>query len=251
MTYEEQALRQANELTKEELDSFLVEVEKIPSLRSPITGQVARLCFEFMEDTGLRVTETIHVKKKDVDFTTRILTVSYPKTEMQCKCSIWRNRDNYSRVRILESADNNCKYCHGKGKWKKPQSTTFTPRIVKKLWDYCNTLKNDDLLFEVSRQSLWIWAKEAGKRANIRIFQRKQERLIKGLFVHFFRALCSKRVKADAKDDKYRDELVQCKLRHSYDIMADRYTQIDINYLLSWEEKTYGKSTMNDSISIS
>jgi integrase len=240
MSYDEQALRQANDLTPEEYNRFLIEVEKIPSSRSRISGQEARLCYEFMEDTGCRVTETIHIKKKDIDFSTRILTVTHPKIESKCKCSIWRNRDAYSRIRVLESADSNCKYCHGKGTWKKAQYTTITPRIVPKLWSYCETLSDNELLFPVTRQSLWNWAKEGGDRAEIKIFQKKHERVIKGMFVHFFRALCTKRVKIDAKDDKYRDELVQCKRRDSYDIVADRYTEIDINYLLSWEEKTYG-----------
>ena len=243
VSYEDQALRQANDLTPEEYNRFLIEVEKIPSSRSAITGQEARLCYEFMEDTGLRVTETIHVKKKDIDFSTRILTVTYPKVETKCKCSVWRNRDEYSRSRILESADPNCKNCKGKGKWKKPQYTTITPRIVSRLWYYCEKLSDNEVLFPISRQSLWNWAKMAGEKADIRIFQKKQERIIKGMFVHFFRALCTKRVKIDAKDDQYRDELVQCKRRDSYDIVADRYTQIDINYLLSWEENTYKVSS--------
>lgn len=239
MDMEVEALKEANNLTKEEYDSFLSIMEQIPSPRAPINGKIARLCYEFMEDTGLRVNETIHVKKKDVDFSTRLLTVTMPKVEKRCKCSQWKNKNEYSNVKILEYADPACKHCHGKGKWKKPQTTTITPRIMAKLYEYCTILKDEDYLFPISRQSLWVWAKEAGNRANIRIFQKKEERIIKGLFVHFFRALCSKRMKADASNDQYRDELVHCKLRWSYDNMADRYTKIDINYLLNWEERTY------------
>ena len=244
MDYENEALVQANDLTEKQYQDFLSEVQKIPSYRSMISGKVARLCYEFMEDTGCRVTETIHVKKRDIDFRTRILTVTYPKTETKCSCSIWKNRDEYSRVRILESAKIDCNNCHGKGKWKKAQYTTITPRIVPKLLEYSNTLKNDELLFPISRQSLWVWADKAGQNAGINIFQKKEERLIIGMFVHFFRALCSKRVKSDAKDDRFRDELVACKLRHAYQVMADRYTKIDINYLLSWETKTYSKNSL-------
>ena len=239
MSEEEQAYKEANNLTEEEYQKFLSHVELIPSSRSPINGKEARLCYEFMEDTGTRVTETIHVKKKDLDFQTNILTVTHPKVEKKCKCSRWKNKHEYSNVKILEYADTNCKYCHGKGKWKKPQLTTFTPRIKSRLLDYVSTLNDDELLFPVSRQSLWNWAKDAGELAQIRIFQQKEERMIKGMFVHFFRALCSKRMKIDAADDGFRDELVQCKLRWSFDNMADRYTKIDINYLLAWEKKKY------------
>lgn len=239
MDSEKVAYHEANTLTPEEYQRFLTEIEKIPTRRSPISGKTTRLCIEFMEDTGLRVTETTHVKKKDCDFDTRILLVTHPKVETKCKCSRWKNKNDYSNAKVLEYADPKCTTCHGKGKWKKPQRTTFTPRIYKVLREYCNVLDDDQLLFPVSRQSLWNWTKEAGYRANIKIFQQKKDRHIKGMFVHFFRELCSKRVKTDSKDEPYRDELVQCKRRDSYDIMADRYTKIDINYLLNWEAKTY------------
>jgi integrase len=238
--FEQVAYQEANTLTQKQYQDFLTEIEKIPSKRSPISGQTARLCIEFMEDTGCRVSETIHVKKKDCDFKTRILLVTYPKVEQKCKCSRWKNKNQYSNAKVLEHADPKCERCLGKGKWKKPQRTTFTPRIYVKLQEYCNTLQDNDLLFPVSRQSLYNWTVEAGERAQIHIFQQKAERKIEGMFIHFFRELCSKRIKMDSRDDPYRDELVQCKRRDSYDIMADRYTKIDINYLLQWEAKTYG-----------
>lgn len=232
---------EANTLTQEEYQRFLSEIEKIPTRRSRISGKTTRLCIEFMEDTGLRVSEAIHVKKKDCDFDTKILTVTNPKVKTKCKCSRWKNKNDYSISKVLEYADPKCSKCLGKGKWKKPQQTTFTIRISDRLQEYCDTLEYEQLLFPVSRQSLYTWTKEAGKRARIYIFQQKDERKIMGLFVHLFRELCSKRVKMDAKDEPYRDELVQRKRRDSFDIMADRYTKIDINYLLNWEKKTYEK----------
>lgn len=241
MESKEVKYHEANTLTQEEYQNFLTEIEKLPTRRSPISGKTVRLCIEFMEDTGLRVTETIHVKKEDCDFKTRILTVTHPKVETRCKCSRWKNKNEYSNAKVLEYADPKCTKCHGKGKWKKPQRTTFTPRIYNKLLEYCNTLEDSQLLFGVSRQSLYNWTVEAGERAKIYIFQQKNERKIDGMFVHLFRELCSKRVKMDSKDEPYRDEIVQAKRRDSFDIMADRYTKIDINYLLNWEEKTYGK----------
>jgi len=239
MDYELEALTEANNLTKEQYGLFLNEVEKIPSSRAPINGKIARLAFEFMEDTGLRITETLHVKKQDFDFQTRILTVTYPKSEKQCKCSIWKYKDQYTRARVLESSDPKCTICHGKGKWKKPQRTTFTPRLKSRLFEYVNSLKDDNLLFPVSRKTMWVWGKKAGIAAKLNIFQQKEERLIKGIFLHLFRALCSKRIIEDAQFDKYKDQLVAVKLRHSFSTVTDRYTKIDINYLIGWENKTY------------
>lgn len=242
MDYDEddnEGYKEANTLTEKQYQDFLIEVEKQPSVRSPLSGSAARLCCEFMEDTLLRVSETIAVRKKDIDFRTRILTVINPKVHQKCKCSRWKNKNQYSNVKILEYADPQCPRCHGKGKWKKPQRTTITPRIYNKLYEYCKGLESDDRLFPTSRQSIYNWVIAASEAAHIKIFQQKEERKIEGMFVHLFRELGSKRTKADAKDDRFRDELVQAKRRDSYDKMADRYTKIDINYLLNWEDKTY------------
>ena len=241
MDIEQQSLREATDLTQEQYQNFLNEVEKIPSQRSMIDGKTARLMFEFMEDTGLRVNEAIHVRRKDVDFRTRILTVVEPKISKTCKCSKWKNRDEYSRVRIMISTDPNCIKCHGKGRWKKPQITTFTHRIKTDLYAYCQELKPEDLLFPISRISVWKWGKKAGINSGLRIFQQKEERLIEGIFPHLFRALCSLRMTRDSKDDPYQIQLVARKLRHSFRIVTERYTKMDINYLLRWEEKTYNK----------
>ena len=239
MDFEAQAMIEANELSSEQFESFLDKVETIPAARSPITGRQARLFFEFMEDTGSRVTEGLHVRKKDIDFNTHILTVIYPKSEKSCKCSRWKYKDQYTRQRVLEYADPKCEYCHGKGKWKKPQKTTFTNRIYHELYQYCQELKPDDLLWPTTRQSIWNWGKKAGYLAGINIFQQKEEQLIKGIFPHLFRAICSKRTTADAATDKYKDALVQLKMRHSYKVVTDRYTKITINYLITFESKTY------------
>ena len=240
MDFEQQALRDASLLTQKDIENFYEQLEKIPTFKSPLDGKSTVLCFEFMEDTGSRVTETIHVKKKDVNFKTRVLTITHPKTEAQCKCSKWKYRDEYTRVRVLESSDPNCIHCFGKGKWKKPQLTTITPRIYQKLIDYCRPMKDEDYLFPVSRQSLWKWGKKAGQLAELNIFKQKKEQLVEGVFLHLFRALCSLRMTRDAKDDLYTQQLISCKLRHSFQAMVDRYTVLDIGYLLSWEDKTYG-----------
>lgn len=239
MEYEDQALVEATNLTPDQYGNFLNQVERMPSHRSPINGKAARLCFEFMEDTGGRVTETINVKKEDVDFRTRILTVTRPKSEKWCPCSKWKNRDEYSNFKILEYADPKCDKCHGKGKYKKPQRTTITPRLYWKLREYCDTLKEGERLFPISRISLYTWGKEAGNRAGINIFQQKEEKLIEGIFLHLFRALCSLRTTRDAKEDLYQLQLVDCKMRHAYKKVGDRYNRVDINYLINWETKTY------------
>ena len=165
--------------------------------------------------------------------------MTQPKSTSKCKCSKWKNKDDYSRARTLVYADPNCPKCHGKGRWKKPQHTTITPRLIHELEQYCLELKDDELLFPISRVSLWKWGKKAGQNADINIFQQKDEKFIEGVFLHLFRQMCSKRILRDAGLDHYKHELVICKLRHSVQIVTERYTKIDINYLLGWENKIY------------
>ena len=240
MDLEDKALIEANQLNDKQYDTFLLQLIKIPTSRAPIDGQTARLCFEFMEDTGCRITETLHIRKMDLNFKNNILTVIHPKSEKQCKCSKWKYKDEYTRRRVLESSNPNCPRCKGKGKWKKPQKTTFTPRLSQRLFEYCEKLPDDtSLLFPVTRKTMWVWGKKAGVNAELNIFQQKEERLIEGIFLHLFRALCSKRMIKDGKYDDYKDQMIATKLRHSFQSVTDRYTKIDINYLIGWETKTY------------
>lgn len=239
MAYESKALVEANNLTNEQLDIFYNEIRKIPSLRSPLTGDEGVLAFKFMEDTGSRVNEMVHIRKKDINLKTRILTITEPKVSTLCDCASWRYKDLYSRIRIIDHADSNCNKCKGFGRWKAPQKTTITPRLIGVIRDYSENMKDEDLLFPVHRSTLWKWGKKAGEAAQINIFQVKKTREIDGIFLHLFRALCSKRMLRDAKNDDYKDQLVACKLRHSFGTVTDRYTKIDINYLWNWEEKTY------------
>lgn len=193
-----------------------------------------------MEDTGLRITELLHVTLADIDLNHRILVVTHPKTEEKCKCSVWRYQDLYSRKKVLEKANPDCSKCHGRGKYKKPQRTTITPRIIPDLELYTATLSKNNVLFDAHRKTFWEWGKSAGRQAGINIFTQKEEKLIEGIYNHLFRSLCSKRMESDTIGERYRDPLIAKKLRHSDRFMLDRYTKIDINYLLAWEAKKYG-----------
>ena len=228
---------EAVQITDVQFEDLLFQLKEIPSNRSPIPGDIAVLCFKFMDDTGCRVTETTYVKKRDINFKNFILTVTHPKTEEKCKCSKWGWTEHHTRKLI--KADKKCPKCNGKGKWKKPQRTSFTNRIKKDLFQYCEKIEDDDYLFPISRQSLWKWGKQAGVNANIEIFQQKKERLIEGIFLHLFRSRCAFRILRDGIDDPYRREMVLYKLRHAPPTTTDIYSIIDINYLLGWERKTY------------
>lgn len=226
-----------------QLEIFYQEVENRPSAKAPIDGKAARLAYEFMEDTGLRVTELIHVRVKDISIKTRILTVIMPKVSTKCKCSKWKNKNEYGNAKVLAYADPLCPECHGKGRWKKPQRTTITPRIWKRVTDYISGKGQDERLFPVSRNTMYEWARDSGNKAGLNVSVVKKNKQIDNMYNHFFRALCTIRMKRDAKGNEFMNELIMCKRRDTYDTHVDRYTEIDINYLLSWEEKIYSQSS--------
>lgn len=226
-------------ISTEDLNSYYQQVEQLPSPKSPIDGKIARLAYEFMEDTALRVNELIHVRKRDIDRRTRILLVTMPKVSQKCKCARWKNKNDYSRVKVLASADPLCPDCHGEGRYKKPQRTTITPRIWNRVIDYISNLNDDDILFPISRKTLWKWAKTAGQNAGLNVFIVKKDKTINNMFNHFFRALCTVRMKRDATNEQFRDELIMAKRRDTYESHVERYTEIGISELLAWEDKTY------------
>lgn len=237
--YDDLALSEATNLTPEQLVSFYIELAQIPTSHAPITGKQAVLCFQFMEDAGTRVNETIHIKKKHVDVRTGIIIITHPKSRKRCKCSRWGHVEGSNRMRMTY-ADKACKKCHGRGRWRAPQRTTLTPRIIPHMREYLKGLGDDDYLFPVNRVTLWRWGKKAGIKAGINIFQQKEERQIEGIFLHLFRALCTLRMTRDAQNDPYRDQMISCKLRHSINaVLLNRYNRVDINYLLGWEHRQY------------
>lgn len=245
MSLDNSNLVESTFLTEKQYAKFIQEVEYVPSLRAPISGAACKLLFEFMEDTGCRITEALHMEKKDINIKTGIVTVTNPKTETRCKCSKWEYADLRSRKMKLIEVNKNCKVCFGKGKWKKPQRTTITPRIKDKLEKFMERLKPNDKLWPVSRVSVWKWGKMAGINAGIDIFQQKNEKLIEGIFLHLFRSMCSIRMTRDLMNNPYKDDLITCKLRHSINnyAMKDRYTKVDINLLIAWERKFYSNQT--------
>lgn len=226
-------------ISPEQLEAFYQEVEKIPTARAPINGKVARLAYEFMEDTGLRVTELTYVKVQDID-STGILTVTRPKVSQRCKCSRWKNKNEYSNAKVLDYADPLCPDCHGRGRWKKPQITTITPRLWQKVMDHTKDRGQEERLFPISRKTLFEWARSAGIKAGLKVKIIKKDKTMNNMFNHFFRALCTTRMKRDAKNEEFRNELIMCKRRDTYETHVDRYTEIGISELQAWEAKVYG-----------
>ena len=217
-----------NFLSAESFEKFLQSLSKIKSFdkypnRAPLNPEQLSILFRVMYGCGLRVSEAVSLKVKDLDLENRILVITSAKTGFK-KCKNCKTQG--------------CEKCNFKGKIRKSQYTTILPNDVSLLEKYIKKycLNDDSLLFNnVSRQIIWSYGKQAGNLAGLKIYEMQDERSIKGIWTHLFRKSRAKQMLLDGASI----ELVKLKLRHSMNDATWRYTRPDINALLSWETKTY------------
>jgi len=190
--------------------------------------------FRLLYFSALRVSEALYLKASDVDLDKRILTLRVTKTGYK-KCNACKG--------------SGCEKCDQRGKLRKPQYTTIHPWNIPTLY-MCVAVKNhDEYLFNTNRYTLWNYAKKAGKRAGLKVFEQQDNRLIEGVWTHLFRKSRAQQMildgKAAGEDRDYLLELVKIKLRHSTNKdVTNRYTnaigqKLTINDLLEWEKKHY------------
>jgi len=161
-----------------------------------------QLFFKILYYCALRVSEVINLEKQDINLDRRILRVRRAKTGINQKTSI------------------------------------PTPLISElgKAFEVCPT----DKLFDISRQSVWIYGKRAGHMANLDIFEEQDKREIEGVWTHLFRKSYAKMMyNAGASV-----VLIDVKLRHEHKSpnMADStftYIKPDINALIEWENNHF------------
>lgn len=158
--------------------------------------------FYFEERIGygsaLRVTERLNLIKEDFDLDHRILKIWYPKTK----------KSGY-------------------------QKTTILPYDVKPIERFLNKFSDSDRLFPVTRSTVWRYCKNASILGGLNIFEAKDEIEINGAWTHLLRSSCSKMY----EDAGAKHSLVQKKMRHGGRDVTDRYTKVDLNTLLDWEEE--------------
>lgn len=148
--------------------------------------------------SALRVTEGLNLIKSDFDLDHRILKIWNPKTK--------------------------------KGGYQK---TTIMPYDVKRIERFLNKFSDSDQLFPVTRSTVWRYYKNASRLAGMNIFESKDEVDIVGAWTHLLRSSCSKMY----EDLGAKHSLVQKKMRHSGRDVTDRYTKVDMQALLDFEEE--------------
>lgn len=158
--------------------------------------------FYFLSDISLgcalRVTEGLNLIKSDFDLDHRILKIWNPKTK---KGGI--------------------------------QKTTILPYAVKRIERFLNKFSDSDQLFPVTRSTVWRYYKNASRLGGMNIFESKDEIEINGAWTHLLRSSCAKMY----EDLGAKHSLIQKKLRHGGKDVTDRYTKVDLQTLLDFDEE--------------
>lgn len=153
-------------------------------------------------DSGLRVTERINLIPADFDLDHRILTIRNPKS-------------NKGGV----------------------QKTTILPYDVKPFERFISKFSENERMFPVTRSTIWRYAKNAGRLGGLNIFEAKDEKTINGIWTHLLRSSCAKMyINAGASES-----LVARKLRHSASNVTQRYTKVDLQAVLDFDEIHFQK----------
>lgn len=150
--------------------------------------------------SGLRASEGLNLVKADFDLDHRILKIFNPKTK--------------------------------KGGYQK---TTILPYDVKPFERFLSKYSDNDRLFSVTRSTLWRYAKNASILGGMNIFEAKDEIEITGAWTHLLRSSCAKMY----EDAGAKHSIVQKKLRHSGRDVTDRYTKVDMQALLDFDEEHF------------
>lgn len=177
--------------------------------RPPMDAKSFVTAFKVQYGCGLRVSELLGLKKKDIDLNHRLLTIAKPKTGHRVTF-----KSNGSFVDNIT-----------------PQRTTILPYDIAMLETHMNNLSKDDNLFTMNRHIMWQYAKDAGRLAGLPISEIQNIKTIDGVWTHLMRKSCSKRM----RDLGATRELAMVKLRHVNHDAHDTYDRPDLNMLLDWE----------------
>lgn len=145
-----------------------------------------------------RITEMLNHTKPDYDFDHRIVTIKNPKT-------------NKGGV----------------------QKTTILPYDVKPYERFTNKFSENEKLFPITRSTAWRYIKNASILGGLNIYEAKDQIEINGAWTHLLRSSCAKMYQELGASYG----MIQRKLRHRPSSVTDRYTKVDLQSLIDWEEE--------------
>ncbi len=161
-------IEKTNYLSLENFEDFLNVIPKLAvyhgSARSKavLSPEMMQLLFKVTYYCALRISETLSLRKNDIDLESKILTIRESKSATT-------------------------------------QKTTIPPKLVKDLKKVLDKLP--DVPFNVSRQTIWDYSKKAGQLAGLNIFESQQNRDIEGIWPTIFRQSRAKEMETKGAND--------------------------------------------------
>lgn len=190
-----------NYLSPESFNDFIRAVPKVAfktHSRNLMTAYEYQMLYKITYYCALRISETLNLEKEDLLLDRKICLIRNAKT--------------------------------GKGKIQK---TTIAPPLINQLADFVKNRTGK--LFHTTRQTVWKYAKAAGKIAGLNIGEEQKVKSIDGIWTHLFRKSYSKFMAQNGASREIR----QCKLRHSFRDSQDTYDAVDINTVKAWEKRYF------------
>ena len=126
--------------------------------RPPMKADEFVRLFRLLYGSGLRISEALSLKKRDLDLNHRLLTIAKAKT-------------GYN------------------------QRTTILPYDISMIEKQLDPLSKDDTVFVAGRHIAWQYGKDAGNLAGLQLGEIQSKKTIDGFWNHLVRKSCSKRMR--------------------------------------------------------
>lgn len=183
-----------------EFEDWLVRLDEfhLDDMPPPMSANQFYFLARISYGSALRVTEGLNLIKEDFDLDHRILKIWNPKTK---KGGV--------------------------------QKTTILPYDVKSIERFLSKFSDCDQLFPVTRSTVWRYYKNASRLGGMNIFEAKDEIEISGAWTHLMRSSCAKMYEEIGANHS----IIQKKLRHGGRDVTDRYTKVDLQTVLDFDEQ--------------
>jgi MoxR-like ATPase len=187
-------------LSNDDFKMFLKALAEMPRFKPdfrlnkpPLSGQQFQLGYRLLYNSALKISDLLKLKVKDIDLENQII----------------KNLDSTEEF----------------------QETTILPEDIEIIKQYISKMGKDEVLFPTHRHIFWVYAKESGRLANLKIFQEKPKKSVRGMDLNIFRDSRARLMSMNGA----REGLIRRKLRLSFTnaIVKDDIPTID--ELKEWE----------------
>lgn len=150
--------------------------------------------------TGSRITEILNSIPADYDLDHRIFTIRNPKT-------------NKGGI----------------------QKTTMLPYDIKPFERFLHKIgvKENERIWDITRSTAWKYYKNASIMGDLHICGIKEVKIIDNAWTHLLRSSCARMY----EDLGAKESLIARKLRHSPNSMTQRYTKVELQAVLNFDEE--------------